>query len=204
MKFDELDAKMRIFETARDYRVLPGVYIVARIDGRGFTRLTKHVHRFAAPFDERFRDYMVATTEHLMGCGFNVVFGYTQSDEISLLFQRDETAFGRKTRKFNSILAGEASAAFRCSLAPRRASTAGCANSRRGNGCGTISAGGAKTPSATRSTRTAIGRFGRKGPRRAKRRTDSHACPPPTKTSCFPAAGSTSTTFPRGRSAGSA
>jgi len=41
MKFDDLDARMRVFETAHDYLVLPGIYMVARIDGRNFTRLTK-------------------------------------------------------------------------------------------------------------------------------------------------------------------
>jgi len=112
MKFDELDGRMRIFETSADHCVLPEVYMVARLDGRGFTRLTKEVHSFEAPFDERFRDHMIATAEHLMGCGFRVVFGYTQSDEISLLFHRDEASFGRKTRKYVSVLAGEASAAF--------------------------------------------------------------------------------------------
>ena len=112
MKFDELDAKMRVFETLHDYVVLPEIYIVARIDGRGFTRLTKEVHSFEAPYDVKFRDMMIATVEHLMDCGFRVVYGYTQSDEISLLFHRDESAFGRKARKFDSILAGEASAKF--------------------------------------------------------------------------------------------
>jgi tRNA(His) guanylyltransferase len=112
MKFDELDAKMRVFETAHDLCVLPGIFIVARIDGRGFTRLTKDVHKFEAPFDVRMRDMMVATTEHLMDCGFRLVYGYTQSDEISLLFHLAEDSFGRKTRKLNSILAGEASAKF--------------------------------------------------------------------------------------------
>jgi tRNA(His) 5'-end guanylyltransferase len=47
-----------------------------------------------------------------MQCGFRVIYGYTQSDEISLLFHRDETTFERKLRKYNSILAGEASAKF--------------------------------------------------------------------------------------------
>ena len=112
MKFDDLDARMPVFETAHDHCVLPDMYMVARIDGRSFTRLTKEVHPFEAPFDVRVRDMMVATTEHLMQCGFRVVYGYTQSDEISLLFQRDENAFGRKVRKYNSILAGEASARF--------------------------------------------------------------------------------------------
>ncbi|MCU0980824.1 MAG: hypothetical protein MUF25_16870, partial [Pirellulaceae bacterium] len=112
MKFDELDAKMRVFETASDYCVLPEMFIVARLDGRSFTRLTKEVCRFEAPFDERFRDLMVATTESLITCGFRAIYGYTESDEISLLFSRDEAQFGRKLRKYNSTLAAEASARF--------------------------------------------------------------------------------------------
>jgi tRNA(His) guanylyltransferase len=112
MKFDVLDEKMRVYETALDHCVLPEMFMVARIDGRGFTRLTREVHRFKAPFDERFRDMMISTTEHLMNCGFRVVYGYTQSDEISLLFHPQEDAFGRKLRKYDSILAGEASAKF--------------------------------------------------------------------------------------------
>lgn len=36
--------------------------MVARIDGRGFTKLTKERHDFARPFDERFRDLMIETT----------------------------------------------------------------------------------------------------------------------------------------------
>jgi tRNA(His) guanylyltransferase len=113
MKFDDLDSKMRVFETAHDLCVLPGIFMVARIDGRSFTRLTKDVHAFEAPFDVRFRDYMVETVRHLMAdCGFRAVYGYTQSDEISILFHRDEDSFGRKLRKFDSVLAGEASARF--------------------------------------------------------------------------------------------
>ncbi|HEY1011267.1 MAG TPA: tRNA(His) guanylyltransferase Thg1 family protein [Herpetosiphonaceae bacterium] len=112
MQFDELDARMRIFETAHDLRVLPGLWMVARIDGRNFTRLTKETLDFERPFDHRFRDLMIATAEHLMTCGFRVVYGYTQSDEISLLLHRGESSFGRKERKLNSILAGEASARF--------------------------------------------------------------------------------------------
>jgi tRNA(His) 5'-end guanylyltransferase len=112
MDFDELDKRMRVFETAHDHCVLPGIFMVARIDGRNFTRLTRELHPFAAPFDERMRDHMVDTTRHLMQCGFRVIYGYTQSDEISLLFHPGEGAFGRKTRKFISILAGEASSKF--------------------------------------------------------------------------------------------
>lgn len=112
MKFDELDAKMRVFETAHDFLVLPNIYMVARLDGRGFTKLTKENLPLEAPFDIRFRDYMIATLSHLMTCGFKFRYGYTESDEISLLFDLEENAFGRKTRKLVSLLAAEASAKF--------------------------------------------------------------------------------------------
>jgi tRNA(His) guanylyltransferase len=111
MKFDELDEKMRVFETAHDYCVLPGIHMVARLDGRSFTRLTKEVHKFEAPFDIRFRDLMMDTTEQLL-IEFGAIYGYTESDEISLLFPVASGLFGRKLRKLNSVLAGFASAQF--------------------------------------------------------------------------------------------
>ena len=116
MNFDELDSKMRIYEQSLDQVLLPELYLVARLDGNRFTRLTKEVCHFEAPFDERFRDMMVDTVKALMNYGFRVVYGYTESDEISLLFHPEETTFGRKVRKFNSILAGVASATFSMNL----------------------------------------------------------------------------------------
>ncbi len=112
MKFDDLDRKMRVFETAHDHSVLPEIFMVARIDGRNFTRLTKEIHRFETPYDSGFRDHMIETVKHLMDCGFRVIYGYTQSDEISLLFHLQEDSFRRKLRKYNSVLAGEASGKF--------------------------------------------------------------------------------------------
>ncbi len=116
MQFNELDKKMRQFETASDRRVLPDVYMAIRIDGRGFTNLTKKVCHFEAPFDVRFRDMMVNTVKHLMQCGFHIRYGYTQSDEISLLIDKNDAIFDRKVRKIISVLAGEASAAFSLEL----------------------------------------------------------------------------------------
>ncbi|MCA9039205.1 MAG: guanylyltransferase [Planctomycetaceae bacterium] len=112
MKFNELDSKMRIYETAADLCVLPEMHMVARLDGRNFTRLTKETTQFEVPFDVRFRDLMIRTCESLMTCGFQVRYAYTQSDEISVLFDLNEQLFGRKLRKFNSTLAGEASSQF--------------------------------------------------------------------------------------------
>ena len=112
MKFDDLDRQMRLFETTHDFCVLPDMFIVARLDGRGFTRLTKELRPFEAPFDEAFRDLMVETGRSLMTCGFGIRYAYLQSDEISLLFEPEDQSFGRKERKILSLLAGQASAEF--------------------------------------------------------------------------------------------
>jgi tRNA(His) guanylyltransferase len=110
MQFDEFDKRMRVFETSNDAYVLPGIYMVARLDGRSFTRLTKAGQAFITPYDEAFRDAMLATAEHLMDSGLRVIYAYTHSDEISLLFHPEENAYNRLVRKYISILAGEASA----------------------------------------------------------------------------------------------
>jgi len=124
MDFDTLDKKMRSFEQSLDRKLLEGIYIVARLDGHGFTRLTKKEWNLEKPFDIRFRDLMISTTKHLMDCGFRMVYGYTQSDEISLLFHLDDDTFGRKERKLLSILASEASVSF--SLAAGRPAIFDC------------------------------------------------------------------------------
>ncbi|MBO5620350.1 MAG: hypothetical protein J5959_01820 [Butyrivibrio sp.] len=63
MNFDELDKKMRIYEQSLDQVLVPDMYMVVRLDGRSFTKLTKEVCKFEAPFDEHFRDMMVNTTK---------------------------------------------------------------------------------------------------------------------------------------------
>lgn len=56
---------------------------------------------------------MISTVGSLMSdAGLKIVYGYTESDEISLLFSSQADAFGRKVRKLNSVLAGMASAEF--------------------------------------------------------------------------------------------
>lgn len=112
MRFDDLDKKLRQYEVLHDTFVLPSIYMVVRLDGRGFTKKADDVWQLNRPFDDKFHQAMVKTTEHLMDTGFRVVYGYTQSDEISLLLHIDDNSFNRKTRKIISILAGEASSVF--------------------------------------------------------------------------------------------
>jgi len=112
MKFEILDARMRSFERAFDQYLPDSSYPVVRLDGRGFRKLTKETLDFERPFDRRFHGAMVATCEHLMLAGIQVLLCYTQSDEISLVLHPGGESFNRKTRKIISILAGEASGKF--------------------------------------------------------------------------------------------
>lgn len=112
MKLDQLGARLKAFEGTHDRELLPECFVIARIDGRAFSRLTKDtLPSLTRPFDPGFRDGMVETARTLAAeSGFDVTYAYTQSDEISLLFARDASAFGRRAAKWLSILASTASA----------------------------------------------------------------------------------------------
>ena len=112
MKFDEFDKKMRVYEQSLDQVMLQEIFLVARLDGNRFTKLTKEQCHFDTPFDIKFRDIMIETVKELMNYGIRFIYGYTESDEISLLLHPDDNTFGRKVRKYNSILAGVASSSF--------------------------------------------------------------------------------------------
>ena len=106
-----IKARMREAEACHDRCAPAGAYLVARLDGRGFHRLTRDMG-FEKPFDERFRDAVIGAARHLMQTGFQVWHAYTQSDEISLLFAPEDATFAHKHRKLLSVLAGEASASL--------------------------------------------------------------------------------------------
>ena len=113
MKFDDFDRKMRTYEESLDQYILPDMYLVTRLDGRSFSKLTKDTCEFEVPFDKRFNDIMVATVKALMSeSGFKILYGYTQSDEISLLFHPEDISFHHKVRKINTTLSSLASVAF--------------------------------------------------------------------------------------------
>ena len=114
MRFDDLDRRLR--ECEIEVRVPAGGYLVVRLDGRSFTRLTKRVLTLEQPCDASFRDVMLDTAERLMTCGFKTLYGYAQSDEVSILMDPAEDAFGRRALKLASVFAGEASAALSIAL----------------------------------------------------------------------------------------
>ncbi|TDR90267.1 tRNA(His) guanylyltransferase Thg1 family protein [Enterovirga rhinocerotis] len=112
---DDLGDRMKGYEAVETGRRLPsGMPIYARIDGRSFSRFTRGMHR---PFDELMSQAMISATGHLVETT-GAVIGYTQSDEISLVWQSDpanpasQVFFDGKVQKLASVLAGIATAAF--------------------------------------------------------------------------------------------
>lgn len=109
MNPDVFDKQMRAMEYFHTLRLLPGAWVIIRVDGRGFSRVT--ATRFQKPFDPAFRDLMVQTAQALMQ-DLHGIYAYTESDEISVLFPPTWDRFDRRLEKVVSISAAVASAAF--------------------------------------------------------------------------------------------
>lgn len=107
MKLAELEARMRRGEYFHGLRVLEGMYIVVRVDGRSFSRLTERTCE--KPFDARFHQRMTEAAKALL-TSLQGTYAYTESDEISVLLPRDADLFDREVEKLVSIAAGAASA----------------------------------------------------------------------------------------------
>lgn len=110
---DALGDRMKGYEMLEAGRVLlPRLPILARLDGKTFHTFTRKMQR---PFDERFASLMQRTTEFLVK-ETRARVGYTQSDEISLMWHFDkpdsEALFGGRVQKLTSILASMAGAFF--------------------------------------------------------------------------------------------
>ena len=59
MTFKDLDAKMRVYEQSLDQIIPPENYLLARIDGRSFTRLTNQelvADHFSWPMEDAHRN----------------------------------------------------------------------------------------------------------------------------------------------------
>lgn len=121
-----LGDRMKSYEFRETRRTaMPRLPLVARLDGKGFSRFTQGLAR---PFDERLSQLMVDTTIYLVE-QTQAVVGYTQSDEISLVFEstsdKHQIFLAGKLQKMTSILASMATAYFNRELAGRIPEKAG-------------------------------------------------------------------------------
>jgi len=111
--YDDIGDRMKAYETVETARRFdPSLPVYARLDGRSFHSFTKGLKR---PFDSKMHRAMIETACALVE-GTHARIGYTQSDEISLVWQAEkqdsQIFFDGKIMKMASVLAGLASAHF--------------------------------------------------------------------------------------------
>jgi tRNA(His) 5'-end guanylyltransferase len=114
---DDLGDRIKSYEAHETSRkLIPGIPVYARMDGRSFSKFTRDMER---PFDARMTAAMVDTLKHVVDKSGATV-GYTQSDELSLawcnLNPEVEPWFGGKVHKLTSVLASMATSAFMVSI----------------------------------------------------------------------------------------
>jgi tRNA(His) 5'-end guanylyltransferase len=110
--FDSLGDRMKTYERASDYSLVPRSPVVIRVDGRAFHSWTRGMDR---PFDAQLVDWMATVATRLCEEMQTTVLAYHQSDEISLLlhgYRRHESQplFGGRLSKLVSVAASVAGA----------------------------------------------------------------------------------------------
>ncbi|ORY14139.1 tRNAHis guanylyltransferase-domain-containing protein [Clohesyomyces aquaticus] len=83
--------------------LLANTWIVVRIDGRGFSKLTTK-YKFVKPNDRRALDLMNAAAEAVMKELPDLVLAYGNSDEYSFVFHKDCVLFERRASKLTSTI----------------------------------------------------------------------------------------------------
>lgn len=121
---DELGDRMKRLEKVEAGRkLMPLLPVMVRIDGKNFSKFTQSLTK---PYDKRLSDLMVFVAKSLVE-EYNALLGYTQSDEISLVFYADsygtQVPYDGKIQKMVGDMAAFASLTFNramCAYIPEK------------------------------------------------------------------------------------
>lgn len=113
-KYSELETRMRSYEEVANYKLTRRMPVILRVDMRSGHRFCRD---FGRPFDELFRETMRRTMKHLCEEIQGAVFGYTDSDEISIAIidyqsLTSDCWFGNRIQKMASLAASMATLYF--------------------------------------------------------------------------------------------
>ncbi len=113
-KNDSLGDRMKMYEGVSRNFLIRRVPAVIRLDGKAFHTFTRGMGK---PFDRVLMSAMQDTMKHLCKNVQGCVFGYTQSDEITLVLTdyatiKTDAWFGYNVQKMTSIAASMATLAF--------------------------------------------------------------------------------------------
>lgn len=110
MDNDLFEDRMRNLEKYHSIKVPKDHYIILRLDGRSFSKLTKALG-CTKPFDDVFNCNMTLTAMAVTDA-FGGIYTYVESDEISVLLPKETQFFDREVEKLVSTAASLASVSF--------------------------------------------------------------------------------------------
>jgi len=111
MKGESFDKTMMEYEVNANLKVPMGNYICLRLDGRKFHTEVKRLG-LERPFDKKLREALVTTTKYLIKEFPDIIFAYTESDEVTLILARDSLLFNRRPEKLCSVIPSYFSVVF--------------------------------------------------------------------------------------------
>lgn len=111
---DSLGDRQKQYEISSETQLVPKMPIIIRIDGKAFHTYTRGMVK---PFDEILGKCMKKTMQALCKEVHTCVFGYTQSDEITLVLKlpdriRSQAYMNRRAQKIVSLTASKATRYF--------------------------------------------------------------------------------------------
>jgi tRNA(His) guanylyltransferase len=105
---DDLGDRMKGYETVLSKKTVDKTLpVYMRLDGRSFSKFTRKL-KLSKPRDDVFSELLITATKETMK-EFGFIFGFSQSDEISLFFPTydnpaSELPFGGKIQKLTSVI----------------------------------------------------------------------------------------------------
>lgn len=106
---EDLRDSQKELEKVYDYRLIPRMWTIFRLDGRCFSSLTRSIHS-KMPFSKSFQECMVNVTKSMIQ-EFRPDLTFVGSDEISLIFD-SVLEFDYRLEKYLSLLSSFASVEF--------------------------------------------------------------------------------------------
>jgi tRNA(His) 5'-end guanylyltransferase len=114
MSFAKFEQKIKSFESAYEYKIIPKIPVIIKLDARSFSTNSG----MDKPFDIKITKVFGKTMESMAKSIEGVVFGYQYSDKIFLVLKNDKSFetdpwFGNDIQKINSISASMVTEEFR-------------------------------------------------------------------------------------------
>jgi tRNA(His) 5'-end guanylyltransferase len=111
---ESLSDRQKLYEQSYDYKIIKRLPLIIRVDGKNFSRVTKHLPR---PYCHEMLSLMANTMLHAAMEIEGAIFAYHQSDEITFVIRNDQSLesepwFQNRIQKIVSIVSSITTLSF--------------------------------------------------------------------------------------------